>query len=47
MPTHGLIKPTHKAIQRYYQALQSFGNQHVRHESALRSAFQTMLAARW
>jgi hypothetical protein len=38
-----LIKPTHKAIQAYYGALQSYGGQHVTHETALRSAFQNML----
>ena len=44
MPRAGLIKPTHKAVQLYYQTLQSFDHQHVKHEGALRSAFQTMLA---
>ena len=28
----------------YYETLQSFDHQHVKHEGALRSAFQTMLA---
>ena len=44
MPRAGLIKPKHKAVQLYYQTLQSFDHQHVTHEGALRSAFQTMLA---
>ena len=44
MPKAGVIKPTHKAIVSYYQTLQSFDHQHVKHEGALRSAFQTMLA---
>src|SRR5260370_305057 len=44
MARPGLIKPTHKAIVLYYQTLQSFDHQHVKHESALRSAFQAMLA---
>ncbi len=29
-----LIKPTHKAIQRYYQALASYSEHHVKHEGA-------------
>ena len=44
MPKAGVIKPTHKAVVSYYQTLQSFDHQHVKHEGALRSAFQTMLA---
>ena len=44
MAKAGLIKPTHKAVQLYYQTLQGFEHQHVTHEGALRSAFQTMLA---
>ncbi len=38
-----LVKPTHKAIQAYYDALQNYGGQHVSHETALRSAFQNVL----
>jgi hypothetical protein len=38
------IKPTHKAIQAYYDALKVYGTQAVLHETALRSAFQNLLA---
>jgi hypothetical protein len=38
------IKATHKAIQTYYQALQDYREHHVGHETALRSAFQNLLA---
>ena len=38
------IKPTHKAIQRYYDSLKAYSKQHVDHESAVRSAFQNLLA---
>jgi len=44
MPGTEAIKPTHKAIQRYYEALQSYGTHDVEHETALRSAFQNLLA---
>ena len=39
-----LLKPNHKAIQAYYDALNAYGNQGVVHEMALRSAFQNLLA---
>jgi predicted helicase len=39
-----LLKPTHKPIQRYYQALQTYSEQHIRHEGALETAFQRLLA---
>lgn len=38
------IKPTHKAIQTYYQALLDYREHGVGHETALRSAFQNLLA---
>ncbi len=38
------IKPTHKAIQAYYDALKGYDAQDVRHETAVRSAFQNLLA---
>src|SRR5436190_7954425 len=37
------IKPTHKAIQAYYEKLQGYGAQDVTHEMGLRSAFQQLL----
>ncbi len=44
MPRTTLLKPTHKAIQQYYQALQSYSAHHVTHEGALETAFQRLLA---
>src|SRR5438876_494662 len=44
MPKPSAIKPTHKAIQHYYAALQSYSAQHVEHEGALETAFQRLLA---
>jgi hypothetical protein len=44
MPRSTLLKPTHKAIQRYYQALRTYSDQHVSHEGALETAFQRLLA---
>ena len=38
------IKSTHKAIQTYYQTLQDYREHEVGHETALRSAFQNLLA---
>src|SRR5258708_824591 len=37
------IKPTHKAIQSYYAALQSFSSLNVSPETGLRTAFQNLL----
>ncbi len=37
------IKPTDKAINAYYEALQAYQRQDVEHESAISTAFQTML----
>src|SRR5229473_4767224 len=39
-----LLKPAHKAIQRYYLALQTYSEQRVTHEGALETAFQRLLA---
>ena len=38
------LKPNHKSIQAYYDALLAYGEQGVVHEMALRSAFQNLLA---
>jgi hypothetical protein len=40
----GPLKPTHRAVTAYYDTLAQFGDQHVVHETAVRSAFQTLLA---
>ena len=37
------LKPTHKAVQNYYQALKEFESLGVSHEGAVRSAFQSLL----
>jgi len=37
------IKPTHRAIERYYQTLRRLSGEHVTHELALRPAFQNLL----
>jgi len=43
-PAHALsLKPTHKAITTYYAALIRFENLGVKHETAVRSAFQELL----
>jgi hypothetical protein len=39
-----LLKPTHKAIQAYYEELAQYVDQNVGHETAIRSAFQNLLA---
>jgi len=38
------IKPSHKAIEAYYESLKAYGTQSVSHETAVRSAFQNLLA---
>ena len=43
MATSGPIKPNHKAIKAYYEALKTYARQDVGHESAVRSAFQNLL----
>ena len=37
------LKPAHKAVVAYYEALARFGKLGVKHEGAVRSAFQTLL----
>jgi hypothetical protein len=37
------LKPTHKPVQNYYEALSTFKQIGVSHEGAVRSAFQTLL----
>jgi predicted helicase len=37
------LKPTHKPVQNYYEALRQFRDLGVSHEGAVRSAFQTLL----
>ena len=44
MTTTPAIKPTHKAVQAYYESLLAYGEQGVIHETALRSAFLNLLA---
>ena len=41
--TNPAIKPNHKAIKAYYEALQAYDRQDVEHETALRTAFQSLL----
>lgn len=38
------VKPTHKAVKAYYETLKNYGTLYVEHETAVRSAFQTLLA---
>lgn len=44
MTSAPLIKPSSKAIQAYYDALSAYKGQGVGHETAIRSAFQNLLA---
>ena len=44
MPAVPAIKPTHKAVAVYYEALKAYAGQNVSHETAVRSAFQNLLA---
>lgn len=44
MPRTAPLKPTAKAIQRYYQALRDYRAQGVTHEGAVETAFQRLLA---
>jgi hypothetical protein len=37
------LRPTHKAVQNYYQALKEFEALGVSHEGAVRTAFQDLL----
>src|SRR5450755_2672487 len=38
------LKPTHKLVKNYYEALGQFGQLNIDHEMAVRSAFQGLLA---
>jgi hypothetical protein len=40
-----LVRPQPKDVKAYYVALQAYAQQKVKHEGALRSAFQNLLAA--
>jgi predicted helicase len=44
MPVPGTIKPKHKAIVEYHQALRAYSDRHVTHEGALETAFQRLLS---
>lgn len=44
MPAPHQIKPNHKSLKDYYDALRAYADQNVSHESAVRSAFQNLLA---
>ena len=37
------LKPTHKLVKSYYQALGQFGQLNIDHEMAVRNAFQDLL----
>jgi len=43
-PTAATIKPSHKAIQAYYDELKGYATQDVSHEGAVSTAFQNLLA---
>jgi hypothetical protein len=45
MPFAHHFKPTHKEIKRYYEELAAYAAHEVAHETAVRSAFQNLLAA--
>ena len=38
------LKPTHATVKAYYETLGQFGQLHIDHEMAVRSAFQDLLA---
>jgi len=38
------LKPSHKLVKSYYEALEQFGQLNIDHEMAVRSAFQGLLA---
>ena len=43
MASRSTIKPTQKTVRDYYAALEQYNAQGVKHEGALRTAFQTLL----
>ncbi len=45
MPFTHHFKPAHKEIKRYYEELAGYATHEVAHETAVRSAFQNLLAA--
>ncbi len=45
MPFTHHFKPTHKEIKTYYEELAAYAAHEVSHETAIRSAFQNLLAA--
>ncbi len=44
MTVPGAIKPTHKAIKAYREALDAYAGQQVKHEGATETAFQRLLS---
>jgi hypothetical protein len=38
------LKPTHATVKAYYETLHQYGQLHIDHEGAVRSAFQELLA---
>ena len=44
MPTAGPLKPNHKAIHAYYEALKAYAAQKAEHEGAHETAFSRLLA---
>lgn len=38
------LKPNHASVKAYYETLHQFGQLHIDHEGAVRSAFQALLA---
>src|SRR5689334_17203611 len=42
--TRGAISSTHKAVQLYYRTLEDYAKENIHHETAVRSAFQNLLA---
>src|SRR5436190_16637275 len=45
MAPSSFLKPSHKAIKRYYQSLDEYRAHKVKHEGALETAFQRLLEA--
>ena len=39
------LKPTHATVKAYYETLHQYGQLHIDHEGAVRSAFQELLAS--
>lgn len=49
MDVPGAMKPTHKTVKAYYEALEAYASQGVTHEGATETAFQRLLGegGRW